>query len=127
EDRRRQNQAVDENDERRSLEVLKLGRFDFAVYLRQGLLAAHRQDRMPEGNEQPQYPHSAQEPKAAQKTKRVVWPVDIQPRDVANFLDRLILFGDFFAVLHLRFEEIVPARVPNPYALFLWVIALGMP
>ena len=49
---RREQQAVDEDDEGRLLEVLHLRRFDFAVDLGQRLFAAHGQDRMPEGQQQ---------------------------------------------------------------------------
>ena len=48
----RQHQAVDEDDEGRLLEVRQLRRFDLAVDLGQRLLAAHGQDRMPEGEQQ---------------------------------------------------------------------------
>ena len=44
-------QAVDEDDERRLLEVRQLGRFDLAIDLGQRLLAAHGQDRMAEGDQ----------------------------------------------------------------------------
>ena len=53
---RREQQAVDEDDEGRLLEVLHLGRFDLAVDLGEGLLAAHGQDRMSEGHEQADQP-----------------------------------------------------------------------
>ena len=48
----RQHQAVDEDDERRLLEIRQLRRFDLAIDLGQRLLAAHGQDRMAEGDQQ---------------------------------------------------------------------------
>jgi len=50
-DGRGQPQTVDEHDERRLLEVPQLGRLDLAVDLGQRLLAAHRQDRVPESDQ----------------------------------------------------------------------------
>ena len=47
-----EDQAVNEDDEGRLLEVRQLGRFHFAVDLGQRLFAAHRQDGMAESNEQ---------------------------------------------------------------------------
>ena len=49
-DARREDQAVEEDDEGRLLEVLQLRRLDLAIDLGQRLLAAHRQDRMAEGD-----------------------------------------------------------------------------
>ena len=48
----REHEAVDKDDESRLLEVLHFGRFHLAVDLGQRLFAAHRQDRMPEGDQQ---------------------------------------------------------------------------
>ena len=44
-------QAVSEDDEARLLEVRQLRRLDLAVDLGQRLLAAHRQDRVAEGDD----------------------------------------------------------------------------
>ena len=54
----RQQQAVDEDDEGGALEVLHLGRFDFAVNLGQGLFAGHGQYGMSKSQEQPQNSHA---------------------------------------------------------------------
>ena len=48
---RREDHAVDENDQRRLLEVRQLGMLDFAVHLRQRLLAAHGQHRVAQPDE----------------------------------------------------------------------------
>ena len=50
-DAAREDQAVDEDDERRLLEVRQLRRLDLAVDLGQRLLAAHGQDRVAERHE----------------------------------------------------------------------------
>ncbi len=55
-----EDQAVNEDDEGGFLEVGQLGRFDFPVDLGQRLLAAHRQDGVPEGNEQTEQADQAQ-------------------------------------------------------------------
>ena len=55
-----QHEAVDEDDEGGLLEVLQLGRLDLAVNLGQRLLAAHRQDRMAEGDEDADHADQAQ-------------------------------------------------------------------
>ncbi len=41
-----ENHAIDENDEPGFLQIRKLGVLDFAIDLRHGLLAAHRQHRV---------------------------------------------------------------------------------
>ena len=47
-DERREQHAVEEDDQGRALEVLELGALDLAIDLGQRLLAAHRQDRVSE-------------------------------------------------------------------------------
>ena len=56
----REHDAVDEDDEGRLLEIGQLGRLDLAIDLGQGLLAAHGQDRMAEGQHDPDQAHQAQ-------------------------------------------------------------------
>ncbi len=51
-DARGEHEAVNEDDEGGALEIPHLGRFHFAVNLSQRFLAAHRQDRMAERQEQ---------------------------------------------------------------------------
>src|SRR5580700_109534 len=51
-DQRREEQAVDENDEPGLLQVLQLGMFDFAVDLGQSLFAAHGKDGVAEADEE---------------------------------------------------------------------------
>ena len=62
-----EDQAVEEDDEGRPLEVLELGELDFAVDLGQGLLAAHGQDRVAEGDKDSHQPHQAQPVPAAHR------------------------------------------------------------
>ena len=50
-DQRGQQQAVDEDDERSLLEIRQLRALDLPIDLGQGLLAAHGQDRMAEGDQ----------------------------------------------------------------------------
>ena len=49
----RHDQAIDEDDKRRFLEVGQLRRLDLAIDLGESFFAAHGQDRMPEGYDQP--------------------------------------------------------------------------
>ena len=81
-----QQQAVEEDDERRLLEVLQLGALDLAVDLRQRLLAAHRQDRVAERDEDAEHPDQAQ-PVDRGRAASVV--ADRRPADEAERVDLL--------------------------------------
>ena len=67
----REDEAVDGDDDRRPLQVLELGMLDLAVDLSQGLLAAHGQDGVAEGHENPEQAEDRQSA-SFQKAERVV-------------------------------------------------------
>ncbi len=50
-DRRREDQAVEENDPRRAPQVQRLGVFDLAVHLSECFQPAHREERMTEADD----------------------------------------------------------------------------
>src|SRR5262249_28451299 len=86
--------AVHENDKGRFLEVLEFGRFHLAINLRQRLLATHREDRVPKGNEnsddsddaQPveiTRPQALSESGIGDKTERIYFVVRIVRVEVA--------------------------------------------
>ena len=59
-DQRGQQEAVQENDECRLLEVRQLGTLDLAVDLGQGLFAAHREHRVAERDQDAEHPDQAE-------------------------------------------------------------------
>ena len=88
-DARGKNNAVDEDDERGLLEVEHLRRFDFAINLGQRLLAAHRQDRMPERDQEAQDADAAQEiaeREEIEEADRVVLRLQCRASSCASFI-----------------------------------------
>ena len=68
-----EDEAVDSDDNRRPLQVLQLGVFDFAVDLRQRLLAAHGKNRVAKGHENAEQAHHRKQLRhSAQKSQGVV-------------------------------------------------------
>src|SRR5262249_49985769 len=100
------------------LEILQLGRLDFAVHLGQSLFAAHRQDRMREGKKQPQDTDCTQEAKRwnlAKETQRVLYHAHFPTGHLADFVDRLVLLGNRVALgVELGLEGIGTAWVAYP-------------
>ena len=94
-DARRQHQAIEEDDERRLLEIAQLGRLDFAIDLGQRLLAAHGQDRVAEGDQHAD--HADDAPPVA----RFVEFLGEARRDPGNGAQGVFLLsGDFVDLRH---------------------------
>ena len=69
----REEHGIKEDDEPRPKEILEFGGFDFAVDLGERFLAAHGQQRMPEGDENAQRADDFREMLRASRW-RIPWP-----------------------------------------------------
>src|SRR5262249_21521431 len=87
------------------------------------LLAAHRQDRVRERQEETQDTDGAEKAEGLQVTEeaqRVLGHVDVPARHVSDLLDRLVLLGNGVALgVELGLEAIGTLRVADPDGFFL--------
>ncbi len=73
----REDQAVDGDDNRRALQVLELGMLDFAIDLRQALLAAHGQHGVAEGHQDAEQAQQRHQLGSLEKAQRIVAELEI--------------------------------------------------